>query len=513
MKVLLIWPPSPLYGHWRLHIPLGLAYIAAVLEKQGHEVKVLDGNFETLNSIEKSLKSSDADIVGISSLTLQINTALFIAKLAKKYINSPVILGGPHPTIRPAEVLKNPYVDFVVIGEGEQTIVELIDEIKSGKENFSLVKGIGYKHGKQLLFTSPRPFITNLDSLPFPARHLFPVERYLKLTKSLLDKKELSIISSRGCPFTCTYCAKEIFGHVYRTRSPKNVVDEIESLIEKYNVERIWFTDDIFTLDQHRALEICDEILRRKLKIEWIAETRVDIVNEKLLKRMREAGCVRIEYGIESGSEKILKVLNKNISLKQVNDAVRLAKASNIITTGFFMLGIPGEEATDILKTFRLIEELDLNHIVVSLTLPLPGTKLYEMVKDKIFANWTKFAYSNNFVFEHDKFPQEVIPTIKLVMEKFFEANKIKKERGRKKFKKIVGFSMRTLMSNSPLRTRILLLLALINRGLFFKQLERWLRDAQRTYMCSDQLWRSSLRRNGAFRKSMSASRSSILGR
>lgn len=354
MKVFLLYPPYK--GHIEeekkgLFPPLGLAYIAAVLRSQGYNVRIIDMNVETksLEELEKVCEKEQPDIIGISSTTITYNSCVNILKHIKSFLPSTIkVVGGPHASIIPHEFLN--YSDFVVYGEGEYTVLEVIETLENNRDP-STIKGLVLKRDKTIIETFPRPLINDLDSLPLPARDLLPMEAYS-------DNKG-AILTSRGCPFNCIFCNSHlIFGKKFRARSPKNVVDEIEYLIKTYNVQVIRILDDMFTSNRKRVLEICDEILNRGLNIGWELTngTRVDKVDKELLKKMHEAGSYRIYYGIESGSERVLKLLRKDINLDQARRVVKWTKEIGIEVGGFFMIGGPGETMETIRETENFID-------------------------------------------------------------------------------------------------------------------------------------------------------------
>lgn len=406
MKVFLLYPPYK--GHVEeekkgLFPPLGLAYIAAVLRSQGYSVRIIDMNVEikSLQELEKICEKEKPDIIGVSSTTITYNTCVNILKHVKTFLPSAIrVVGGPHASIMPHEFLD--YSDFVVYGEGEYTMLELIKTLENNGDP-STIKGLIFKGNKEVIKTDIRPLINDLDNLPLPARYLLPMEAY--------NDNKGAILTSRGCPFNCIFCNSHlIFGKKFRARSPKNVVDEIEYLIKAYNVQVIRILDDMFTLNRKRVLEICDEILNRGLNIGWELTngTRVDKVDKELLEKMHEAGCYRIYYGIESGSEKVLKLLRKDIKLDQVRRVVKWTKEIGIEVGGFFMIGGPGETMETLKETENFIDELDLDYVHLSIATPYPRTDFWNWVlKNGRFVTDDYSKFEKEFIFETPDFPWE----------------------------------------------------------------------------------------------------------
>lgn len=389
MKICLI---NPGFGQIFRLPPLGLTYIAAVLQEAGHVVNIIDTNFvKTWKQLERELRKVGPDAVGLSCMTPTVNDALNVAKLVKCNLKCPVILGGPHPTIMPERILCDESVDYVVEGEGEITIRELIQNLEEHKD-IKGVLGVWYKENGVIKRTAPRPYIDKLDQIPFPARDLLPKE-YFKYGHA-------NLIASRGCPFNCSFCQptlRKIFGPKLRFRSPRNVVDEMEHLKKSIKIGHVKFEDDTFTINQRWVLELCDEMKERSLTMRWDCNSRVNTVNKNLLLAMKDAGCTRISFGVESGSQKILNILNKGITIQDIVGAFRMCKEVGIRTHAYLMIGSPGETKHTIKETVELIHKIDPDYMYISITTPLPMTKLYEdLTKSGMITakNWDDFDYS-----------------------------------------------------------------------------------------------------------------------
>lgn len=376
--------------------PLNLMYLGGALEDDSYKVKIVDDDFKQLGikKISKILSKLNPTLVGVTATTSTIKNALEYVKLAKNLLpDSLTVIGGPHPTFTPFETLKScPELDVVVMGEGEKTMVELAG--KSLDENngkLKEVKGITYRDDGNIKANPPRELIKDLDSLPFPARHLVPFESY-----GTTQGKSSDMITSRGCVFNCGYCSSSlIMGKKFRTRSPENVVDEIEQLVERYKLENIAFMDDTFMLDKRRANAIADEIKNRGLDIGFVASSRVDMVNKSLLEKLRSAGLRTLYYGVESGSQRILDLMKKGITLKQAENAVRAAKDVGVEVLTSFILGYPGETYEEMDKTIDFSIKLNADYSQFSILTPFPGTPIYHELKEKKLLdteNWKDYT-------------------------------------------------------------------------------------------------------------------------
>ena len=392
MRVLLIHPaPSEVCKNLFLPEervpPLGLAYIAAVLEDAGIEVKIFD-NFlygKPVSFIRNLVSNYKPDIVGISCFTINLSTALETARIIKEVLPSiKVVFGGAHATLFPKQLLENKDVDVVVEGEGEYAFRELVLR-QCAEEKIADVGNISYRHKTAGIVSNPRmALIKNLDDLPFPARHLLPMKEYPNVSFMMKAKPLLTLNTSRGCPFRCSFCATTWRGS-YRSFSPSRIVDEIEILVEKYNAKGVYFREDNFTASPKRVTSICDELIRRKIDIEWICESRVNLLSLKLLENMYKAGCRAMWFGVESGSQRILDFLQKDITTEQVINAFILCKKVGIKTGASFMVGIPGETKEDMRKTFELAHRIDADWPWFSSFQCRPGSELYNKVINEKF--------------------------------------------------------------------------------------------------------------------------------
>jgi len=397
MRVLFVLPPSKFALKEAAGItalPLGLAYLASVLEREGHKVKVLDcPTLEyDLKDLEREIKGFRPQVMGITSTTSTIYDAYKVARLTKE-INpkAVVVIGGPHVSFTAEQTLREcPFIDVVVRGEGETTTEELITCLEEGQP-LEEVRGISFRKDEKVVETENRPFIENLDELPFPAYHLLPMDRY-KVGRHHFA----NIITSRGCPFSCIFCSSsQLCGKRWRARSPENVIEELKVLKYEYNISEVEFLDDTFTLNSPRAEKICDLMIRENLNLSWSASSRVNTLTQRLANKMRKAGCHTIYLGIESGSQKILDLIQKGTNLVQVERAVEILKGAKINVLGSFIIGIPGETIKSIKKTIKFAKKLNLNFAQFSICTPYPGTKLFDIAREKGFLltrDWSKYT-------------------------------------------------------------------------------------------------------------------------
>lgn len=382
VKISLINPP-PLKGVYRHqpYLPLGLAYLAAVLEKNGHTVKVIDCPALEMNleKLKAELASTESDVIGITSMSPTIQSALLSAHVAKETCpEATTVLGGPHATFMDKQVLSEEQaVDIIARGEGEETLLELAQNVSNPKA-LSKIAGITYRNDGQPVRTPNRPFIQELDELPHPAYKYFPLEKY-----RLFGRRILPIITSRGCPSQCSFCTTaRMLGKGFRARSPTNVVDELEWLRDEHGADAFTFYDDTFTLDRKRALKICEEIRKRDIGLPWDCQTRVTTVSKKILTKMREANCQQVFFGVESGCQKILDAVKKGTTVEQNEKAIRLAKDVGLFVSISVIIGYPGETKDMLQETINLIRKAEPDDVYLCVATPYPGTELRNLVEE-----------------------------------------------------------------------------------------------------------------------------------
>lgn len=368
--------------------PLGIAYLAAVLRKHGMPCQLVDYALSDYKEIKMKLKEFNPKIVGISLMSNNFNEAKKIAEIAKEINDCTVIVGGAHPTIMPVETLKEKCFDIAVIGEGEATFLDLVKTIKDNKD-LSEVKGIYYKtKDNKITRTEPREFIQDLDSIPWPARDLLEMREYMKTHEEApILFPHSTVVAARGCPFNCFFCqptARNMFGRKARIRSPKEVAKEMGFVFEKYKLNSVTVTGDTLTFDKEWVYDFCNEIKKQKLKVNWVAGTRIDTVDLEMLKAMKEAGCYYVVFGVESGSQRILsEIMDKKITVEQIKKSFKDCKKAKMLARANLMIGSPTETKADIQDTIRLIDDIRPDYITTCPTNPLAGTYLYDHALEK----------------------------------------------------------------------------------------------------------------------------------
>src|SRR3989304_5119136 len=396
--------------HHPLFPPLGLAYLAAVLEQNDFEVRIMDCPVCEMNheKLKADLASFEPTLVGIASMTATIPSALKSARVAKEACpDAKVIMGGPHATFADTEILaEEAAVDLVVRGEGEETLLELAQNSPK-LDRLGEIKGITFRENDQIVKTPDGPFIQTLAELPRPAYKYLPIEKY-----RIHGRKFLPIMTSRGCPFQCSFCvASQMFGAKFRARSPKNVVDELEWLRDEYEAEGVSFHDDTLTLDRKRILDICDEIIERKIRLAWGCQTRVDQVSREVLSKMRKAGCNEVSFGVESGCQRILDAVHKRVSIQQCENAIKWAKDEGLFVAVSTIVGYPGETKETMKQTLDLIHRIEPDDVWLCLAPPYPGTELRALIESmgwKMSGDWTLYNTMNP-IFEIPDLPAEEI--------------------------------------------------------------------------------------------------------
>jgi radical SAM superfamily enzyme YgiQ (UPF0313 family) len=381
--ITLVNPPQTTGAPNSGFIPLGIGYLAAVLEENGYVVDVIDCQVQqyTSSDLESELIRLQPDVIGVTSTTLTYKSATEIVQAAKKACpNSLTIMGGPHVTVLDEQTLnEQPELDIIVRGEGERTLLELVDKVsKSNLKNLDSVLGITFRKNGKIIQTPDRPFIQNIDELPYPAFKHFDVSKY-----RIFGKTYLPVITSRGCPFQCTFClASKMCGRGFRARSPKNVVDELEFLSDTFGADAFSFYDDTFTFDRKRARDICKEMKTRKLDLQWDCRTRVDRISKEDLTVLKDANCQLIHFGVESGSQKMLNLMKKGTTVEQNAQAIKWAKAAGISVAISVVVGYPGETPELLQETLDFMYRTRPDYVYMCVAIPYPGTEMYDYLKE-----------------------------------------------------------------------------------------------------------------------------------
>lgn len=387
-KILLIRTSKPTIS-FQVTQPLGLMYIASYLRRRKrHDIRIIDMRVkqQVPQDIIGDILDYSPDIVGLSSLTYEAPVVHEIARNIKEFNEDcKLVVGGPYPTSSPERVLKDNNIDYVALGEGEVTMGELVQEVEKGN-NYAEISGLVFSRNGEIVFTPPRAFIEDLDSIPFPAWDLIDIESYFeaeKMNRVYYRKEYMSIFTSRGCPYNCVYC-HNIFGKRFRMRSPENVISEIEALSNNYGIREIDFIDDAFNIDAERAERICDLLIEKGLdvKITFPNGIRGDIISEKLLHKMKEAGTYRIVYGIETASPRLQKLIKKNMNLEKMNKIISFTDRIDILSHGFFMLGFPTETREELQQTIDYAKNSKLHTASFFTVNSFEGTELAGLVKE-----------------------------------------------------------------------------------------------------------------------------------
>lgn len=415
MKIVLINPPQ-IFGHNQVTAgivpPLGLMYLAGMIDQEfdkHHNIDIVDATGESpyhtykfgkymLRGLEfKTILeriTEDTELIGITNL---YSFAFpIVSKLCefikRKNPKVKIVLGGAHVTSMPKDVLESENVDFVILGEGESATIDLIKCLES-KEDFSKIKGFGYKNEEKTIINSERKFIMDLDTIPFPRRDLIPMKNYFKSAEphgTTKYKRWTTMLFSRGCPYQCTFCSTPfIWKRIWRARSAKNVVDEIEELVKNYGVKEIHFEDESMMVSKKRMHDFCDELLKRKLNIVWQASNgiRLDNLDEEVLRKMKESKCTSIILAPESGSPRVLRdIVKKDIKLSDCKKVVKICNKLKLKTTAYFILGLPGETKEDIKKSIKFSNQLaalGLDETIFGLFAPFPGCELFNKLLDE----------------------------------------------------------------------------------------------------------------------------------
>jgi len=405
MKILLINPLSLNHDYKYMQYPLGLLYLKGVLKKDKHEVFIKDYTTNSpenaKNEIISIIKTESIDLVGLTCTTNNRASAFYLTKLIKEnFPQIKLVMGGIHATFLYKKILENFPVDYIVLGEGEITFPELLKSIDK-KSDLKNIKGLAYKEKNEIVFTGFQSFMADLNSLPFPEHALF---------KDLINKSKTAfMMTSRGCPYGCVFCSTTLYwGRKWRARSAKNVVDEMEYIIKLFpDIGKITFHDDTFTVDNNRVIEICNEILKRKILVKWDCSSRVDRISKEMLLKMKEAGCISVTYGIESGSEKILKAIEKGITKEDIKKALDATTEAGLDFNGYLMVGNPGEtwdtikETVEFLSQFKKLDIASVSRLEI-----YPNTQIYDIAKQKGVINddyWISDKKPPIFTLEHSE--------------------------------------------------------------------------------------------------------------
>jgi len=397
MKILLVHPPTSSHHP---EPPLGLGYLGAVLKSKGHEVRIVD--MEPLGidfpELPDAVREYSPRLVGVSFMTSQYSYAMKCFAAARAGApGAATVAGGFHVTALPADVMKNPDIDFVVVGEGENTLAELVGSLDAGPSVWRNIPGLVFRDGDDTVINSPRDLIEDLDSIPMPLWEELGRARYTDIPTGLGKEVEVfPLITGRGCPNDCIFCAANIvFRRRLRARSPENVFKEMEALHDRFGARHFNILDDTLTIRKADVTHLCEMIVDARWDIEWRCTARVDTVDLELLKTMKRAGCRMVSYGVESGDPEILGNIRKRIDLGKVKEAFRLTRQAGLQSMGLFMVGNLGETWASVRKTIDFIKELDADFVSCSILIPYPGTEIYTIAKERGWLrveDWDKYV-------------------------------------------------------------------------------------------------------------------------
>lgn len=370
----------------RPYVPLGILYISAYLQQQGYDNEIFDSTFSSFEKLSKKIADEKPGVIGIyTNLMTKLNVLRIIRfiKTQPSLNKIKIILGGPEVRNHVPQFLEHG-ADFIVFGEGEETMLELV-QFLDGKNSLDLEKidGIAYADQNGIHKHNERSKIKDLDSLPLPNRNKVNLQLYFDAWKERHDMSAISINTMRGCPYTCKWCSRAVYGQSYRRRSPKNVADEIEWIKNHYSVDTIWFVDDVFTISHKWLEEFTREVTNRKLVTPYECITRSDRMNEEVIQQLKASGCFRVWIGAESGSQKVIDLMDRRVEVKQVQEMIQLAHKHQLQTGTFIMVGYPGETIEDIYETIEHLKNSNPDHFTITVAYPIKGTSLYSEVEDR----------------------------------------------------------------------------------------------------------------------------------
>jgi anaerobic magnesium-protoporphyrin IX monomethyl ester cyclase len=369
--------------------PLGLLYLSAFLDKNGVDNEVFDTTFSGMDRLEKHLLTSRPAVIGVYvNLMTKVNVLQLVSFVRNHLPDTRVVLGGPEVRYSSENFLRKG-ADAVVIGEGEETMLELVHCFRSGVE-LDAVTGIAFLKDGVFMQNPEREKMRDLDELPEPARDKIDLELYLDCWKKAHGTNTISVSTMRGCPYTCKWCSRAVYGLSYRRRSPDRVATELKNIIARYQPDSFWFVDDVFTISHKWLSGFRDELRRQQISVRYECITRADRMNEEVIAMLKETGCFRVWIGAESGSQKVIDLMDRRVDVKQVREMIRMSRRYGIEAGTFIMLGYPGETEEDIEETIHHLKESDPDHFTITVAYPIKGTELYQEVEMTTRPDWDK---------------------------------------------------------------------------------------------------------------------------
>jgi anaerobic magnesium-protoporphyrin IX monomethyl ester cyclase len=383
---------------------LGLAYLAAVSEREGHDVRILDcARGLAWDSITREASAFRPEVVGLTATTLTFKNAVKAANLLRETLpQATLVVGGPHPTAVPEQVAATRAFDFLVVGEGEATFIELLKHLEGrGETRPDAISGLAFWRDGQVVITAPRERIDDLDTIPFPARHLLPsLSEYHPTPASCRRLPLAHIMTSRGCPTRCNFCDRSIFGTKYRARSAGNVLAKVEEVVSRHGAGEVRFFDDTFTLNRKRLEAICQGLRKFRPRLPWTCLTKVTAVDLDMLRMMRDAGCWQVLFGLESGDDRVLESLGKETTVQKNRQAVAWARQAGLRVRADFIVGTPHETMESLENTLKLAKELSLDYAHFNKFIPFPGTEFYRQLTQQGYR--FDFDCTLDFELDHD---------------------------------------------------------------------------------------------------------------
>jgi anaerobic magnesium-protoporphyrin IX monomethyl ester cyclase len=394
--VVLVYPQrAPRKGkHWIMP-SLGLMYLSASLRRAGYTVRHIDHTFMERREVLEEIERLKPSVIGVYCMITMQDEAFSLAEQVRG--RALTIVGGPYPSGEPEKFLDS--FDLVAVGEGEETIVEVMEHL--GDRCFEDVRGLVYRRGDEVVRTEARTRSKDMSQLPLPYRGDLPNQEYIDYWRRHWKDATTPLMSTRGCPFRCEFCHKPVFGDLFRARAGGTVIEEMREIAE-LGYDHVWMSDDLFTLNYKRTMELCQEIERAKLPLTWECLSRVTQVDYDLFAQMKRAGCKRIFFGIESGDEGVLKQMQKGIKPEQAREAVEACAKAGIKAAGFFMVGYLGETPESLMKTIRFSSHLPLDYVSYTIAYPLPGTKFHSRVKERRQEGEWHYIRHNKLLFNSD---------------------------------------------------------------------------------------------------------------
>ena len=362
--------------------PLGILYVSAWLEKQGIDNEIYDTTFSLKKDLQAHLLHHSPDVLALyANLMTKLNVIEIMQFVKAEIPQTTIVLGGPDVRYNTEAYLKAG-ADFAVIGEGEETMRELVETLKKGpNEDFSAIHGLAFLQNGELIQTKARSRIRPVDDLPFPNRQKIDMEAYLQTWKKHHGMRSMTVSTQRGCPYTCKWCSTAVYGQSYRRRSPEKVVEELKHLKETYQPDSIWFVDDVFTVSHKWLAAFREEVIRQDAGIPFECITRADRLNEQVINDLKAAGCFRIWIGAESGSQRVIDLMDRRVDVHKVREMIQLTRKKGMEAGTFIMLGYPGETEADIKETVKHLKESQPDHFTITLAYPIKGTRLYDEVE------------------------------------------------------------------------------------------------------------------------------------